>query len=358
MFSKILDNVERVLVPFSLYSTLVCLGTMLLALTLYALTGHYSQDDRFFPTISATEHFAPEYYVYAIGFTYCGIALNLSISAVHLRIIAPAVQEKKWARRTNYVSLVLGLIAGFNFAIQTYWPVEHLIHSVGSGAFFYIGIVYCLLVTIVTRTQECRSLCFQKMWKVKLLMLVIYSLCIVAFGLGLLDSYAGRKTFVYMYVGTLSEWGAAYAFILFFSTFGFDANEYRKIKAQGEKLYQQASEQEIVLTELSDGFPDKSYQIQSQDYTLDGINEGIEELLTVVVAVTGSEDNNNGSFCSDSDSNENESETPLVTNEDDGASKKRKLSLVDVVAPGAIYAAYVSLLLFSVVGFLLLKIIF
>ena len=87
MIAKTFNTVERNLIPFALCSTFVSFGTMLMGLTLFVLTGHCAYDKRFFPTISATELRAPEYYVYVVGFTYSAVALSLSIYVVHIRFI-------------------------------------------------------------------------------------------------------------------------------------------------------------------------------------------------------------------------------------------------------------------------------
>lgn len=359
MIHKVLDLVERRIVPFSLLSTLVSLGTMILALTLYAITGHYYHDDRFFPTISSTEHLAPEHYVYAIGFSYCGIALCLSISVVHLRMIAPMVKERRWAFWTNYVSLALGLIAGISFALQTYWPVGHFMHSGGSAAFFYLGLIYCILVTIVTRTPECRSSCFEKMWRAKLCMASAYALSVGFFGLGLLDSYANRKTFTYYYVETLSEWCAVYAFILFFSTYGFDATEYRRMKEEMEEKKEYIDKEEgeetrnsdIVLSELGDDVPNFAPQDNDKNTQggLSAVREEIEELLTVVT-VPREED-----VITDVEIIE-ENVAPLIKKGDD-LSKKVEM-VISTLTHKTIPGTYVALIVFSVTEFLFLKMIF
>lgn len=369
--NNILDRAEKNILPISLLSPLISLATMILALTLYTMGGHYYIDDRFFPTISNTERRPPEKYVYIIGFTYCGIALCLIVSVVHLRMIAPALKEKRrWAYWMNNVSLVLGLISGVCFTLQTYWPVGHFMHSSGSGAFFYLGLVYCILVAVVTRTPECRALGFEKMWKAKLCMTCTYGFFVGLFGLGLLDSYANRKTFVYYYVETLSEWGAVYAFILHSATYCFDAVECKRIakeKAEGrEKTGEneangEAGEEgitpggDIVLTDLGDGAGNTrpfDEEKNASQCGLSYVKEGVEELLTVVI----------------SSGEERVMEQVEAIGEDIGFDSpliERKLDfservemVLDATTYKAIIVAYVSIFAFSVGEFLVLKEIF
>ena len=366
LLNNILDGVQREIIPISLFSPLISLATMILALTLYTMGGHYYIDDRFFPTISNTERHPPEKYVYVIGFTYCGIALCLIASVVHLRMIGPALKEKrKWAYWMNNVSLVLGLISGICFTLQTYWPVGHFMHSSGSGAFFYLGLVYCILVAVVTRTPECRALGFEKMWKAKVWMTSVYALCVGLFGLGLLDSYANRKTFVYYYVETLSEWGAVYAFILHSATYCFDAMEYNRItkeKTEGGEKMEESEEAEgsipgrdIVLTELGDedgGSPSLDDEKKSSQCGMPSVREGVEELLTVVIS------SREGSAMEQTEGiGEGIGfDSPLIEKKFDLSERIEKV--LGTTTYKVIPLSYVSLLAFSIGEFLVLKAIF
>lgn len=370
LISILLNRIENRIVPFTLCSASVSIGTMLLSLVMYALTGHFHHDDRFFPTISSTEHLPPEHYVYVIGFSYCGIALCLTLCVVHLRMIAPAVKGKKWAARTNRVCLAFGIIAGICFTLQTYWPVEHYMHSSTSGAFFYLGIAYCILVTIVTRTQECRAIGFGKMWKAKACLAFAYALCVGFFGLGLLDSYAGRKTFVYYYVETLSEWCAVYAFIMYYMTYCFDANEYKRVKERNNgkgtvaedtpsttEMDEEEREgngsairgSEISLTELGDGIPNDISGIdKSDENVMLSLRDGVKEVLTVVTVPSRREEIIEEevelieeALCYDS---------PLIEKGDE-----KFMTMIGAITGRTVVCAYVGLIAFSVTGFMLLK---
>ena len=341
MIAKILDAVERNLIPFALCSTFVSFGTMLMGLTLFALTGHCVYDKRFFPTISATELRAPEYYVYVVGFTYSAIALSLSICVVHMRFIAPVLRKKKWALWMNYLSLATGVTAALGFGVQTYWPVKHIVHTLGSGVFFFLGFMYCLLVAIVTRAQECLEQCFQRMWRAKLYMLVAYGIFVCIFGADLLDSYMGGRTFSKIYLDTLPEWGSVYAFVVFFSTFSFDAREYYKKKSS-----EAVSSQGFVLTEIRDiGDSVPSFSPLPQSYEqnvithVTSIADANEESLLEVVVNPGASDGNNPMLevCKESDYLEAEE------------------SLMDSITPNAVLVLYLVALLFSIAGFLVLR---
>ena len=177
------------------------------------------------------------------------------------------------------------------------------------------------------------------MWRAKLYMLVAYGVCVSIFGLDLLDSYTGGRAFSKVYLDTLPEWGAVYAFILFSTIFSFDS-EKCDTKGNDDKR-DDCSELALVVTEVEDRPPDTLQLSQGSgpDTERSAVVDEKEGFLEVVVTSVQGDDHE----CEEIKEN---------------SAPKAKRRFVESVTPNAVLATYFGMLFLSIVGFLGLRQVF